>query len=492
MFWADKLLENIKGKQVINDSFTPSGIVHMGSLKGPVIHDTLAKILKEKKTEVEFRYGFDDMDPIDGLPANLMDSHGKYLGEPLFMAPGLKKDETFGDHFSKMMENLLKDLDIKPDILYRTSVLYKEGVFDKAIRIVLDDVEKVRAVYEEMYKKKLSDSWYPFQVICPNCKKLGTTKVTNWDGKEVEYECLSNLVVWAKGCGEKGKVSPFKGNGKMVWKVEWAAKWFTFGVTIEGAGKDHASAGGSYDIAMELVEKVFNAKKPMKLAYEFFLAGGKKMSSSKGLGITGDELLEVIGPQRTRFLMVKTEPNIAVEFSPKDSLAIPSLFDQYQAFSKSDEEDHKRVIYLSQANEQEDIPQTRFSTIAQLVQMPNTQNELKEVKDWVQYAKIWIEKYAPESEKFIIQKGVPQLNFSDQEKNYLKIISERLAKVSSEVDLAAKLYEWSAEGMLTTNQAFAAIYKALLGKDHGPKAAALIRSLDQNFVKKRFEEISKL
>jgi len=33
-----------------------------------------------------------------------------------------------------------------------------------------------------------------------------------------------------------------------------------FGVTIEGAGKDHASAGGSYDIAMELAEKVFKVK----------------------------------------------------------------------------------------------------------------------------------------------------------------------------------------------------------------------------------------
>ena len=48
MFWADKLLENQKGKQLVNDSWTPSGIIHMGSLKGPVIHDTLFRILKEK------------------------------------------------------------------------------------------------------------------------------------------------------------------------------------------------------------------------------------------------------------------------------------------------------------------------------------------------------------------------------------------------------------------------------------------------------------
>ena len=79
MFWADKLLENNSGKQIVNDSWTPSGIIHMGSLKGPVIHDTLFLILKEKGADVKFMYGFDDFDPIDGLPPDLKDSHSKYL-----------------------------------------------------------------------------------------------------------------------------------------------------------------------------------------------------------------------------------------------------------------------------------------------------------------------------------------------------------------------------------------------------------------------------
>lgn len=495
MFWADKLLENVSGRQVINDSFTPSGVVHMGSLKGPVIHDTLAKILKERKENLEFRYGFDDMDPIDGLPAGLMETHEQYLGLPLFMARGMKDGETFGDHYSKMMENLLDQLDIKPDILYRTSVLYKNGEFNKAIKIVLDDVEKVRGVYEEMYKKKLSDPWYPFQVICTNCKKLGTTKVTAWDGKEVEFECLPNLVIWAKGCGKKGKISPYNGNGKMVWKVEWAAKWFTFGVTIEGAGKDHASAGGSYDIAMELVEKVFNAKKPLKLAYEFFLAGGKKMSSSKGLGITGDELLEVVGPQRSRFLMIKTEPNVAVEFSPKGTEAIPALFDQYQSFFRSEDLDQNRVISFSQTAKKEKIPDMRFSTIAQLVQMPNAQDEIKnkDLEAWAKYAKVWVDKYAPESEKFIIQKELPgeANNLSEQQKELLASISKELSKKWDPEEFQTKIYELGKEIGLNGKQTFSAIYTALLGKDHGPKAAWLILSLDKDFVKKRFEEISR-
>ena len=370
--------------------------------------------------------------------------------------------------------------------------MYKEGVFNKAIKIVLDDVDKVRKVYEDMYKKKLSDTWYPFQVICPNCKKLGTTKVINWDGEKVEYECLPNLVIWAKGCGQKGKISPYDGKGKMVWKVEWAAKWFTFGVTIEGAGKDHASAGGSYDIAMELVEKVFKTKKPLKLAYEFFLSGGKKMSSSKGLGITGDELLKVVGSERARFLMIKTEPNVAVEFSPKGTDGIPALFDQYQSFANSKDKDHQRVIQFSKTAQKENLPDIRFSTIAQLAQMPNAQDKIKKYEEWAEYAKVWVEKYAPESEKFTIQKELPKevKNLSKEQKKLLSKISSEIFKDLHAEEFQTKIYELGKELGLNGKQTFSAIYNSLLGKDHGPKAAWLILSLDKDFVKKRFEEVS--
>ena len=50
MFWADKLIENSNGTQVVEDAWTPSGIVHMGSIKGPVLHDVINKVLKEKGT----------------------------------------------------------------------------------------------------------------------------------------------------------------------------------------------------------------------------------------------------------------------------------------------------------------------------------------------------------------------------------------------------------------------------------------------------------
>lgn len=492
MFWADELLKNQKGKQVVNDSFTPSGMVHMGSLKGPVIHDVLQKALKEKGEQVEFRYGFDDFDPVDGLASNLYLSHEQYLGVPLFLAPSPKGQGSFADYYITHMKGLLSSLGIHPEY-YRTSQLYKEGAFNKAIQIVLDDEQGVRDVYGSIYKKTIPSDWYPFQVICPKCGKLGTTKITRWDGKEVSFVCKKDLVKWAQGCSTAGKISPFDGNGKMPWKVEWAAKWFTFGVTIEGAGKDHASAGGSYDIAMKLCSDVFNTSQPLKLGYEFFLSGGKKMSSSKGLGLTGEKLLEALGPQRARFIMIKTPPNQAVEFTPKDTLVIPKLFDDYQSFAESKDDDHRRVFQFSQVDTEEKVPNVRFQTLAQWVQMPNMEEHIKRerLEEWAKYARIWVERYAPELEKFIVQKNIPEQTkkLSDSQKQFLKRISEELQKEWSAEDFQKNLFEWAKEIGISSKEAFAAIYLSLIGKDHGPKAAWLILSLDKGFVKKRFQEV---
>jgi lysyl-tRNA synthetase class 1 len=488
MFWADRLLENQKGKQLINDSWTPSGIVHMGSLKGPVIHDTLFRILKERKVDVSFMYGFDDADPIDGLALDLKNSHSKYLGIPLHIAPSPEGNGTFGDYFGDKMKKLLEKLDVNAEF-YKTSILYKEGKFDPAIKLVLDHAQEIRDVYGSIYKKTISGEWFPLQVICPNCGKLSTTKVVSWNGEVVSFSCEPNLVEWAKGCGEQNEISPFGGNAKMPYKIEWAAKWHIFGVTIEAAGKDHASAGGSYDVAMQLINKVFRRPQPLKLGYEFFLVGGKKMSSSKGIGLTGEELLEVLTPQVARFLMIKTKPEQAVEFDPKSPNIIPRLYDDYQKASMSSD-DYHRAFELSQIGEQEKVPNTKFATLAQWVQMPNMQEEIEKegLSCWAKYARVWLDKYAPESERFEVQRELPEKakNLSEEQKKYLVKISALVSEKLTAEDMQAKIYELSKEMGLSSKDAFTAIYIALLGKDHGPKAAWLMSSLDPAFIKGRF------
>ncbi len=496
MFWADTLLKDRKGKEWVNDAWTPSGMVHMGGLKGPVIHDVLYKILNEQKKDVTYTFGFDDMDPIDGLPPDL-EFLKKYMGIPIFIAPSPdKSSNTFGEYFGEKMQKLFEQLGIQAKI-YWASEYYKKGIYNESIAFVLDHAAEVRKVYEEMYKKELSKDWYPLQVICPNCGKLGTTKVTGWNGKEVNFCCEKNLVKWAEGCGICGKISPFDGKAKMPFKVEWAAKWWTFKVTIEGAGKDHASAGGTYDVARKICKDVFKQEPPLWLPYEFFLSGGKKMSSSKGVGLSGEELLEVLAPQVARFLMIKTPPNRAVEFSPRGTNNIPVLYDEYQKaaeayFSKSDD-DMARAFELSQIGSVQKPPSIRFSVLAQWVQMPNMQEEIQKegLAEWAKYARVWIERYAPESEKFVVQKEVPDAakNLSDLQKMFLKKVAEELDKKWDAEELQKQLYDFAKGLGISSKDAFAAIYSSLLGKNHGPKAGWLILSLDRDFVKKKFTEL---
>lgn len=493
MFWADKILQDRKGKEWINDSWTPSGNIHMGGIKGPIIHDVLFRILKEKGLDVKYTFGFDDFDCIDGLPPELKESHQEYMGVPISIAPSPDGNGSFGDFYSRKMEDLFKRLNIQAEI-YKTSNLYKNGTFNKAIKFVLDNAEKIRKVYEEIYNKKIADDWYPLQVVCSECGKLGTTKVIDWDKKEVSYECKKDLVKWAEGCGNKGKVSPFDGNAKMPFKVEWAAKWWTFGVTIEGAGKDHASAGGTYDVAMKILTDVFKSKPPLKLPYEFFISEGKKMASSKGIGLTAEELLEVVPAQIIRFLMIKTKPNQAVEFSIKKPDLFPKLYDEYQkmadAYFSKKEDDNVRIFEMSQIGKVEKPPIIRFSILSQWVQMPNMEEKIKleGFEAWAKYARVWVKKYASESEKFLVQKTLPKeaIDLNPEQKSFLKKITVELDKKWNAESFQKELYEWAKELGLSSKDAFSAIYLSLIGKDHGPKAGWLILALDKDFIKKRF------
>ena len=69
MLWCDKLAKRVSGPQLINDSKTPSGRVHVGALRGVLIHDAVFRTLKDHGIPVRYTFGVDDYDPLDELPA---------------------------------------------------------------------------------------------------------------------------------------------------------------------------------------------------------------------------------------------------------------------------------------------------------------------------------------------------------------------------------------------------------------------------------------
>ena len=112
----------------------------------------------------------------------------------------------------------------------------------------MDNADKIQKIYIGLYGEDTPlGQKLPFNVKCPECSRIAATIASKWDKEKekVYFECGDDAVEWAKGCGHKDWISPYNGNGKFPWKVEWAAKWPTKSVIVETAGKDHFTRNGS-------------------------------------------------------------------------------------------------------------------------------------------------------------------------------------------------------------------------------------------------------
>lgn len=493
--------------------FTPSGFAHIGSLRGPLVHDLIYKALIHAGVEAKFTYVFNDFDPMDGLSDDLKEKFSKDLGKPLRVIDSPEKGfKSFAEYLENDFINVLKSLGVKPQYLSSWD-MYHEGKFDGVIREALDNADKIQDIYQKVSgSKKKESGWLPLQVICEKCGKLGTTKVHAWDSKTVAYTCEVNLVKWAKGCGFSGRISPFGGNGKLPWKVDWPAHWKVIGVTVEGAGKDHSSAGGSRDIARELVKEVFHIEEPYNFPYEFFLIGGKKMASSKGLGLKAKDAKTLLPPELTRFLFSRTDYKQAVEFDPMGTMAIPDLFDEYdrcfKAFINGSDEVLARIFEMSQIGELPKKDATvlpRFRDVINYIQMPNvdlqkkyeeikggllTFTELNLLKEREKYARIWLGQYAPKEYRIEMTSELPkQVSvLTGEQKEFLGKAALLVEKENSPDNLQLALYNLTKELGVDAKKSFSAIYIALIGKEFGPKAAWFLLQYPKEKVIKRLRE----
>jgi len=255
MYWADSISGEAKklydkkikagSSLIIRDEKTLSGRVHVGSLRGLAIHGIIAEVLQEQNIACKYLFEFNDFDPMDGLPVYLdQEKFLPYMGKPLCAVPSPDgKAKNYAEYFGNEFAGVIAELGFTPEY-YRSSILYCSGKYNAVIKIALLNADKIREIYKRISNSKKEESWLPLSVICEKCGKVGTTRASSFDGEKVSYEC-GDFVTWAKGCGHKGKVSPFDGKAKLPWKVEWAAKFSVLGVDIEGGGKDHSTKGGA-------------------------------------------------------------------------------------------------------------------------------------------------------------------------------------------------------------------------------------------------------
>ncbi|MEO6350066.1 MAG: lysine--tRNA ligase [Candidatus Limnocylindrales bacterium] len=522
-YWADEIAASVSGPQIINDSKTPSGTVHVGSLRGVVLHDAIRRAVAEHGNEVEFRYGIEDLDPMDSQALLTPDAIERYMGVPLshVPAPAGSPHPNYARHFATQFLETFAELGIHPH-LYWMSEQYGSGAMDPYIVKALDRADMILDIYRTVSTVNHPTGWLPISVICENCGRIGTTRARDWDGQEVAYDCLPDLVEWASGCGHNGRVAPFGGRAKLVWNVDWAARWGITGATIEGCGKDLATAGGSRDRADAISRRVFDHEPPLNIPYEFLNLAGRKMSTSKGVGAAAHEVAALLPPTLLRFLFLRYRPNHAINFDPSGD-SVPRHFDEFDrvadavAGKQTKGElpaDPQRIFALSLADPDADPAaeaaryRPAFAHLALLLQVPGVDpmNHLESEKgaslddaeraialERIAAAEAWLNTFAPPESRLAIQyEALPAAvqELSVPQRAYLLSLADAAAQAETTDGEAwqALIFELSKQAGLKAGDAFGAIYRAFLDRPNGPRAGWLLASLSPAFVIGRLRE----
>jgi len=521
MIWVDRIVSEIEERfakeiasgveLIIRDEKTLSGRVHIGSLRGIVIHGLVAQVLEEKGIKCTFKFELNEFDPMDGLPVNIDQKIYKlHMGKPLFTVPSPEKGhENYPMVYGDEIKGVVVPLKL-PIEFYHLRPLYESGKFNECIRDALDNAAAIRKIYLEVSGGGKPDDWYPLQVICEKCGKVGTTQTTSWDGKHVKYVCKKDLVEWAEGCGHEGEIDPFDGKAKLPWKVEWAAKWKVIGVKIEGCGKDHSAAGGSRHIASRISEEVFRYPNPYDIPYEFINLGGKKMSASKGIGASAKEVADLLPPVLLKLLMMRIVPNRPIDFDPQGK-TIPNLFDEYDRLSdhyfkrhKEPDEDFARTFRLAQldpSKNPEDIWQMRFTVLSFVLQMPHlnlteeagkikgspiSTSEKKSLDERANYVKQWLDELAPDEYKYTIQKDSPDdLNLDEGQKKALTKLRDVFADESlpwEGAPIHEAIHKVKEESGISPKNLFQPIYKIFLNRTSGPQVGWFLSTIKRERI----------
>ncbi len=524
--WADELADEITqrfsreiGKKtplIIRDEKTLSGRVHVGSLRGIVIHGLIAQVLRQRGIASTFKFELNDFDPMDGLPVTLdKKTYEPHMGKSLFAVPAHEQGaENYPMVFGNELKGVVGNLGL-PIEYYTLKPLYESGAFNETIRAALDHAKEIRQIYLEVSGGGKPDDWYPFSVICEHCGKIGTTQVTGWDGKKVRYTCKKDLVTWAQGCGKSGEVSPFDGRGKLPWKVEWAAKWNVIGVHVEGAGKDHNAAGGSRGISSRISQEIFGYPEPFNIPYEFFNFQGKKMSASKGLGASAKEVSDMLPPTLLKLLMIRKQPNQPIDFDPEGT-TIPNLFDEYDRLADHYFRRHPEpyegfartfeLAHIDVSKPPADLWQMRFSALSFVVQMPHlsleeeaekikgsalTEAEKASLEERARYMQQWLKNHAPPESRYAILDALPEgFTLDGAQQEALALLRDRLSAETVQWEGPAiheTIHSVKEETGIAPKLLFQPLYQMFLGRTSGPQVGWFLSTFPRKDVLTRLE-----
>ena len=455
---------------------SPSGNIHVGNLREVLVAEAVVNALKARGAKVRFVFHADTIDPLRKIVPGIPKSFESYIGHSLSHVPDPEGcHDSYAEHFLAPFEEALKRMGVEIEVL-RSHELYEGGFYVEVTQEALEHTEDLRQILQEVSGRRMPKHWSPYLPRATSGQLAGARILAHIPEEE--------KVVFVDEDGWEGVADYGRGEGKLAWRVELAARWKALKATFEPFGKDHTSRGGSADTADRMVREVFHYPVPGRYEYEWIQIKGKgAMSSSKGIVLLPGALLDIMPPQALRRMVLGRDPTRALDLDLVEGF--PRFMDEYRADT-----------------EERPVPFTHLVTIAQTVAGdPERAAEMlrqggyeeaasspERLRQYLTYANNWAKEWAPDSYGFGVREELPPeaATLTPKQQRYLDVVAGRLEGGMDGKTVQNLLYSTAVELGLRPKAAFEAVYMVLLGKKSGPKAGPFVANLDTDFVRKRF------
>jgi len=510
MHWADVIAKDLlarSNKQLISTGITPSGYIHVGSLREAITAQAIFKALKQEKADVKLIYMVDSFDPLRKRYAFLPESYDAEIGKVISEIPcPCGQHSSYAEHFIKPFLDSIAELGIEPEIHW-THKHYEKGDFAAAIDTIIQKRETVVTILREVTGRDVPLDFFPYSPKCPRCGKLSNGKVLGYEFPYVHYICH---------CGEEARADVRKADGKLPWRLEWAAKWKIFGVTCEPFGKDHAAAGGSYDTGVRFCKEVLICEPPFPIPYEFVQLKGKgQMHKSTGSTVTGVDALRITPPPVLNYNFLRYNPDRHIDYD--SGLGVLDVVDEYDRVEKlyygggvdEKERDLLRAYELAQpkgprAHLPVQIPYRHLVSVVQIVDdfdrvlgiLKRTENiasmeerDVELLRQRVECVRFWLAGFAPEEVRFSICKTLPDVQLGEADVNFLRCIYSSLKALDWSGDsIHDTVYESAKSCAIGAKSGFQCLYQIFIDRKQGPRLGYFLSTLDKEFVLQRIQE----
>jgi len=323
---ARKLLERTKappakGYVLFETGYGPSGLPHIGTFM-EVFRTTLVRHAFQQLSDIPTRLFCisDDMDGLRKVPENIPNPEmvRNHLGKPLTSIPDpFGTHESYGAHMNARLCGFLDHYGFEYEFLSSTEQ-YRKGVYDAKLLEVLKHYDDIMAVMLPTLGAERQATYSPFMPVSAKTGQVLQAPV-------VERNVAAGTIVYKDDDGALVETPVTGGRCKLQWKPDFGMRWAALDVDYEMYGKDHQPNAQLYTG----ICKILGGRGPEQYVYEMFLdAEGKKISKSKGNGISIEQWLRYGPPESLSYYMF---------LSPRKAKrlyfdVIPRAVDDYQTF----------------------------------------------------------------------------------------------------------------------------------------------------------------